>query len=190
MLIQSAQQVDEHLPVGVVLDHADLLADDPPLLLHALLGEIGDGDEGEQGPKILLKMFCGLKIVAGDGVAGEGVGRGPVGRQLLKGVALLGVEHLVLQIVGHSGRGIVPGPVQLKAQVHSAIIGGKEGVLLLKLRLGKDEHIQPVVQDLVEHLLPDPLKSDLLHGLSPPVHSENTRCPVPAFGPRPPHAPG
>ena len=190
MLIQGAQQIDEHRPVGVVLDHADLLADDPPLLLHALPGEIGDGDEGEQGPQIFLEMLGGLKIVAGDGVAGEGVGRGSVGCQLLKGVALPGVEHLVLQIVGHSGRRVVPGPIQLEAQVHSAIIGGKEGVLLLKFRFGKDKHIQPVVQDLVEHRLPDPLKSDLLHGLSPPVHSENTRCPVPAFGPRRPPAPG
>ena len=190
MLIQGAQQVDEHLPVGVVLDHADLLADDPTLLFHALPGEIGDGDEGEQGPKVLLKMLRGLKIVAGDGVAGEGVGGGPVGRQLLERVALSGVEHFVLQVVGHSGGGVVPGPVQPEAQVHPAVIGGKEGVLLLKFRLGKDEHIQPVVQDLVEHRLPDPLKSDLLHGLSPPVPSENTRCPAPAFGRRRPPAPG
>ena len=87
MLIQGAQQIDEHRPVGVVLDHADLLADDPPLLLHALPGEIGDRDEGEQGPQIFLEMLGGLKIVAGDGVAGEGVGRGSVGCQLLKGVA-------------------------------------------------------------------------------------------------------
>ena len=51
-MIQGLHHPGVELPVGVVLDHADLLADDALLLGHALLGEIGDGDEGQQDLQI------------------------------------------------------------------------------------------------------------------------------------------
>ena len=77
---QALHQAVKHLVVRIVLHHADLLADDPLLLVHALLGEIGNGDEGEQDAQVLLKFLCALEIVACDGVAGEGIGGGAVGR--------------------------------------------------------------------------------------------------------------
>ena len=167
VLIQPLHQVGEHLPVRVVLDHADLLADDPLLLVHALLGEVGDGDEGEEGLQVLLKLLGALEVVPGDGVAGKGVGGGPVGRQLLEGVALPGVEHLVLQVVGHPGGGVVPGPVQAEPQVHTAVVCGEKGVALLKLGLGKYKHVKAVLQHLPVHPLPHPWKIQVIHGSSP-----------------------
>ena len=163
LLVQGLHHPGVELPVGVVLDHADLLADDPTLLFHALPGEIGDGDEGEQGPKVLLKMLGGLKIIAGDGVAGKGVGGGPVGRQLLERVALSGVEHLVLQVVGNARRCVQPLTVQTEAGVHPAVPGGKEGVLLGVLRLGDHADLQSVGQHLPVDGLADPLVKRLLH---------------------------
>ena len=35
-------------------------------------------------------------------------------------------------------------PVQAEAHVHAPVVGGEKGVALLKLRLGEDEHVQPV----------------------------------------------
>ena len=107
-LIESPEQPGVNLPVGVVLDHADFLADDALLLVHALLGEVGDGDEGQQNLQIFVKVVRGVEVVPGHGVGGEGVGLCAVFRQFLKGVALLGVEHLVFQIVGNSGGGVHP----------------------------------------------------------------------------------
>jgi hypothetical protein len=46
--VQGLHHPGVELPVGVVLDHADLLADDALLLGHALRREVGRGDEGEQ----------------------------------------------------------------------------------------------------------------------------------------------
>ena len=89
LLVEGLHQIHKDHPVRVVLDHADLLTDDPLLLVHALLGEIGNGDEGEQDAQVLLEFLCALEIVACDGVAGEGVGGGAVGRQLLEALPSL-----------------------------------------------------------------------------------------------------
>ena len=155
VLVQAGEQVDEDLPLRVVLDHLDLLADDALLLLHALGGEPGDRDKGEEGLQILLKLLGALKIVPGDGRAGEGVGRGAVGRQILKGIALLGVEHLVLQKMGHTGGGLLPGPVQLKAHIHPAVVGGEEGEGLaeagLYIHINGQAILEPGVEEGLSH---------------------------------------
>ena len=70
----------------------------------ALLREIGHGDEGEQDLQILPEVLRGVEIVPGHGVGSKSVGLSAIFRQFLEGVALLGIEHLVLQIVGDSGR--------------------------------------------------------------------------------------
>ena len=163
LLVQGLHHPGVELPVRVVLDHADLLADDALLLGHALLGEIGDGDEGQQDLQVLLKVLRGVEVVAGHGVGGEGVGLRAVLGQLLEGVALLGVEHLVLQIVGDARRGVQPLAVQAEAGVHAAVPGGEEGVLLGMLRLGDHADLQADGQNLPVDGLADPLVKRLLH---------------------------
>ena len=163
LLVQGLHHPGIELPVGVVLDHADLLADDALLLGHALLREIGDRDEGQQDLQILLKVLRGVEVVAGHGVGGEGIGLRAVFRQLLEGVTLLGVEHLVLQVVGDARRCVQPLTVQTEAGVHPAVPGGKEGVLLGVLRLGDHADLQSVGQHLPVDGLADPLVKRLLH---------------------------
>ena len=134
--------------------HADLLADDALLLVHALLGEVGDGDKVQQNTEIVIEVLRGLKIVGSHGVAGEGVLHRAVFRQLLEGVALLRVEHLVLQVVGDPGGGVHPLPVQLKAQIHTAVAGGKKGVFLGVVGLLHHHHLQAVAELLSGDGLP------------------------------------
>ena len=60
VLVQGPQHPGVDLPVGVVLDHADLLTDDALLLGNALVGEIGNGHKGQQDPQVFLKMLRGI----------------------------------------------------------------------------------------------------------------------------------
>ena len=94
--VEGLEELLVDLPVGVILHHADLLGDDAPLLVHAFLGEVGDGDKAEEDLQVLLKVLRAVEVVARQGAGGEGVGLGPVFRQVLHGAAVLGVEHLVL----------------------------------------------------------------------------------------------
>ena len=95
VLIQGGHQVSKHLPVRVVLNHADLLADDTPLLVHALLGKPGLGDEGEENAQVFFKFLGGFKVVTGDGAGGKGVGAGPVGGQVLKALPSFLVSNIL-----------------------------------------------------------------------------------------------
>ena len=180
---QGLHQIHEQLPVGVVLDHADLLTDDALLLVHALLCEVGHGDEGEQNAQILLKILGGFKVIPGDGGAGKSVGGRTLGCQILQGVSVLSIEHLMLQIVGHTGGGIVPLPIQTEAHIVAAVIGGEEGVALLEAGLGEYEHVQTVFQLLVVQFLPHAGVIQLLHGVRPPFPSGSTRYPAPGGWP-------
>ena len=137
--IQRLHQALVALPLGVILDHADLLPDDALLLFHRLLGEVGNGHEGEKDLQILIELLRGGEIVAGDGVGGEGVGLSTVGGQHLQGVALLGVEHLMLEVVGDACGGVQPLPVtDLKAHVHAAVRSAEQGIGAAKILLGHD----------------------------------------------------
>ena len=128
ILVQRPLEVLIHPPGGVIFDHLDLLPNDALLLIHALLGEIALRDEGEQGAQVLFKPLGAVEIVGRHGRRREGVGRGAVGGELLQGVALLGVEHLVFQKMRHSGRGLLPHAVLAEADVHAAVAGGEKGV--------------------------------------------------------------
>ena len=108
----------------------------------------------EQDAQVLIKFLRTLDVVGRYRVAGEGVVYRPVFSQLLKGVALLGVKHLVLQVVGNPGRGVPPDPVQLETQVHAAVAHGEHGVALGIVGLADDGHLQAVVQPPAEDLLP------------------------------------
>ena len=153
--VQGLHHLAVYLPLGVVLDHADLLGDDALFLFHALVGEIRHGHEGQQNPQIFIKMLGAVEIIGGDGVAGEGVGLGPALGQLLHGAAVRRVEHLVLQIVGDAGGGVQPPAVQLKAHIHAAVAGGEEGELPGIAGLGHHAHRQAVGQSLPQDLFPD-----------------------------------
>ena len=101
-------------------------------------------------------MLRRIKIVSGDGVGGEGIGLRAVFCQLLKGVSLLRVKHLMLQIVRNARRGVQPLAIQLKAQVHAAVPGGKERIFPGKSGLHHHIYRQPVGQGLAHYPFPYP----------------------------------
>ncbi|MPM67710.1 hypothetical protein SDC9_114634 [bioreactor metagenome] len=190
VLIQRGQQIHEHLPVWIILNHGNFLADNALLLVHALLGKPGHGHKGQENPQIVLKFFGAFKIIARNCSAGEGVGRGAVGRQVLKGVAVLGVEELVLQEMGHAGGGVLPDAVHLIAHVHAAVIGGKKGVALAEFRLGEHVNGQPVIQPGMCHGLANAGILPYFHRFTPPCRLRNRSRPAPRprRRPRPPPA--
>ena len=108
-------------------------------------------------------MGGGIKIIAGDGVGGKGVGLRAVFGQLLKGIALLGVEHLMLQIVGDARRSIQPLAVQAETGIHAAVAGGEKGIALGIVPLGHDVDAQAVGQRLPADGLADALVKGLFH---------------------------
>ena len=79
---------------------------------------------------------------------------GAVLGQLLEGVALLGVEHLVLQVVGDARGGVLPLAAQPEAEVHAAVAHGEEGVASGVEGLVDHHHLQPVAQAAAEDLFP------------------------------------
>ena len=164
--VESLEQLLVDLPVGVILHHADLLGDDAPLLVHALLGEVGDGDEAEEDLQVLLKVLRAVEVVARHGAGGEGVGLGAVFRQVLHGAAVPGVEHLVLQIVGDAGGGVPPGAVQAETGVHPAVAGGEEGVFPAVAGFGDHTDGEAVPQLLPLAGFPDALVKRFPHALA------------------------
>ena len=128
-----------------ILVHTDLLVDDAPLLVHALLGEIGGGDEFQQELQILLKVLGAGEIVGRHIVAREGIGVGPQGSELGGHIpASRQVEHLVLQVVGHTGGdGVFLAP-QAKGGMDGAKVRGEIGQLLGKALLGNHGKAQSV----------------------------------------------
>ena len=108
-------------------------------------------------------MLRRVEVVGRHGVGGEGIGLRAVFRQFLKGVALPGVEHLVLQVMGDARRGVQPLAIQQEAGVHTAVAGGEEGILLGVAGLGDHADLQAVGQLLPADLFADALVKELLH---------------------------
>ena len=106
--VQRLHHADIDLPVGIVLDHADLLCNDTLLLADALLREPGDGHKGQQNLQILHEMVGTVKVVAGHGIGGKSVGLRTVLGKILQCVAFFRVKHLMLQIMGDTRGGIQP----------------------------------------------------------------------------------
>ena len=155
VVIQPLHQLLIALPLGIVLDHADLLPDDALLLLHRLVGKIGYGDEGQQNLQVLIELLRGAEIVTGNGVGGKGIWLRAVFCQLLQRVALGGVEHLVLQIMGDARRGVQPLSVQLEFHIHAAVAGGKQSIFPLEAFFRYDADRQAVGQRLPPGSLTD-----------------------------------
>ncbi len=99
-------------------------------------------------------MLRGGEIVAGHGIGRKGVGLRAVLGQPLEGVALLGVKHLVFQVVGNAGGSVQPAALQLEAGIHAAVAGGEKGVFLGEARLGHHPDLQAVGQALLPDRLP------------------------------------
>ena len=154
-VVQALEQVGVDPPVGRILHHADLLTDDAALLVHALLREVGDGDEREQDLQILLKVLRAVEVIGGRRVGGEGVRLRAVLAQLLQGVAVLGVEHLVLQIVRDASGRIVPHAVEPEAHIHAAVARGEKGVALAVEGFGHNGDGQSVRQRGPQHRFAD-----------------------------------
>ena len=71
--VQAGKKPFVDLPVGRILDHADLLGDDAALLFHAFLRKVRHGDEGEQNAQVFFKMLGAVKVIARHRVGGKGV---------------------------------------------------------------------------------------------------------------------
>ena len=108
-------------------------------------------------------MLGGIEIITGHGVGSKGIWLGTVFGKLLQGVAVLGVKHLMLQIVSNARRGIQPPAVQLKAQVHAAVVGGKEGIFAGVAGFTNDTDRQAVGQSLPHGGLTDAAVFHLFH---------------------------
>ncbi len=148
VVIQRPHHSGINPPVGIILNHPDFLRDNALLLFNALVRKIWDRDKGQQNFQIFLKLLRGVEVIPRHGVGGKRVGLRPVFRQILKRIALLGVKHLVLQIVGDAGRSVHPRSIQLKAGVHPAISCGKKGIAFCKVRLVNYVDRQAVGQHL------------------------------------------
>ena len=144
--VQGLQHPLIDLPLRVVLDHADLLSNNALLLGHALVGEVRHRHKGQQLPQILVKMLRAVEVIGGRRVGGEGVRLRAVLAQNLQSVAVLGVEHLVLQIVRDARGCIVPHAVEPEAHIHAAVARGEKGVALAVEGLGHNGDGQAVRQ--------------------------------------------
>ena len=162
------EQVFIHTGSGVIRIHLDLLGNNPALLLHALLGEIALGYKLEQGPEVLLKQRGAGEMIGRDVIAGKGIGACAGLRQLLEGVAVGHVKHLMLQIVGHAVGGYIGLAVQLEPCVYGAVIGGKEGIGPGKAALGYYLQSQAIGQRILKGPLAQVRKISLVHASASP----------------------
>ena len=129
MPIQQLQQTVVVGRAGVILTHVDFLADDPLLLLYRLLREIGGGDKVQQQAQVFFEQPCAVEIVRRHIGRGEGIGIGAVLRQKRQSVVTVRqIKHLVFQIMGYAGWGVVSDAIQCKAAVSPAVIGRKDRV--------------------------------------------------------------
>ncbi len=102
-MIQALAQAGDEPPVGAVIVHLYLLPDDALLFGDGLLGKVGMSHHAQQHVKALVQLFRGRKEVAGAVEGRESVGiRAGLG-ELCKGIAVLILEHLVLEEMGHTG---------------------------------------------------------------------------------------
>ena len=95
--IQTGQQRIHQAPIRAVIVHFDLLADDALLFGDGLCGKIRMGHHLQQHIQALLQLAGGGEQVAGAVKNRKGIGIGPCAGKLCKCVAILILEHLVLQ---------------------------------------------------------------------------------------------
>ena len=149
VVVQQLHQLDVYLKSRGILRLPDLLTDDALFLLHALLREVGGGDELQEHLQVLLKVAGAFKVIDRHAGGGEGVGIGTVGGEDLQRVVSLGhVEHLVFQIVGDAGGSVQPVLPGAEAAEGSAVLRGKGGIGCGDALLGHHHETQSVGQGL------------------------------------------
>ena len=142
-MIQTLAQAGDEPPVRAVIVHLYLLPDDALLFGDGLLGKVGMPHHAQQHVKALVQLFRGRKEVAGAVEGRESIGiRAGLG-ELCKGIAVLILEHLVLEEMGHTG-GQMHFPLpQPEIPVDGAEAGGVNDMGAGVARHGADEYGQP-----------------------------------------------
>ena len=175
-VIQALAQAGDEPPVGAVIVHLYLLPDDALLFGDGLLGKVGMSHHAQQHVKALVQLFRGRKEIAGAVEGRESVGiRAGLG-ELCKGIAVLILEHLVLEEMGHTG-GQMHFPLpQPEIPVDGAEAGGVDDMGAGVARHGADKYGQPRGQNFplvsggaFQHAL-----GVLSHSRSPPPASADS----------------
>ena len=151
LAVERPEQAAVDLPARGVLDHADLLPDDAALFRNVSLGKIGRKHEFQQDFEIFLEAFGAGEVIRGHGVARKGVRACAGAGELLEGVSVLVLEHLVLKEVRDTGRGVEALSLEGKGPIDRAEIGRENGERLGKAVFGDIADAQAVR----EHALAD-----------------------------------
>ena len=170
-MVQALEQAGDEPPVRTVIVHFDLLPDDALLLGDGLLGKIGVAYHTQQHVQTFVQLLGGGEQVAGAVKAGKGVGVGAGLCVLGKGVAVLVLEHFVLQKMRHTRRQMHRLAVQAEIPVDGAELGGIDHMGAGIARHGAHQHRQAGGQGLplVGHGLFQQGLVILRHGQHPPL---------------------
>ena len=170
-VVQALEQAGDEPPVRAVIVHFDLLPDDALFFCNGLLGKVGVPHHAQQHIQTFIQLLGGGEQVAGAVKAGKGVGVGTRLCVLGKGVAVLVLEHLVLQKMRHTRRQMHRLAVQAEIPVDGAELGGINDVSTGIARHGAHQHRQAGGQGLplVGHGLFQQGLVILRHGQHPPL---------------------
>ena len=151
--VQALIRADEHLPIGCVLYHADLLIDNAAFLLHVFIREVRREHEFKQNLQILLKPVGAGKVIRRHSVACEGVRTCTGAGEFLQCIAVLILEHLMLKEVRNARRCVIPLALKGERCVHRTEIGRQNGEGLAEALLGQIADTQTVCQRAGLHTL-------------------------------------
>ena len=170
-VVQALGQRGHDAPVRAVVVHFYFLANNPLLLGNGRLGKIGFPHHRQQDIQALVHLLGGGEQVAGLVKAGVCVGRGPGLCVFCKGVAVLALEHLVLQKVRDARGQMHRLAVHLKIQINGPKTGAVNGVYPAVARHGPHQHGKPAVQlyGFAGGGPPHGLHGVILHGARPPL---------------------
>ena len=170
-VVQALEQAGDEPPVRAVIVHFDFLPDDALLLGDGLLGKVGVAYHAQQHVQAFVQLLGGGEQVAGAVKAGKGVGVGTGLCVLGKGIAVLVLEHFVLQKMRHARRQMHRLPVQAEIPVDGAELCGIDHMGAGIARHGAHQHRQAGGQSLplVGHGLFQQGLVILRHGQHPPL---------------------
>ena len=170
-VVQTLEQAGDEPPVRAVVVHFDFLSDDALLLGDGLLGKIGVPYHAQQHVQAFVQLLGGGEQVAGAVKAGKGVGVGTGLCVLGKGVAVLVLEHFVLQKMRHTRRQMHRLAVQAEIPVDGAELCSIDHMGAGIARHGAHQHRQAGGQGLplVGHGLFQQGLVILRHGQHPPL---------------------
>ena len=170
-MVQAFEQTGDEPPVRAVIVHFDLLPDDALFFCNGLLGKVGVPHHAQQHVQTFVQLLGSREQVAGTVKAGKGVGVGARLCVLGKGIAVLVLEHFVLQKMRYTGRQMHRLPVQAEIPVDGAELGSIDHMGAGIPRHGAHQHCQAGGQGLplVGHGLFQQGLVILRHGQHPPL---------------------